>query len=269
MVSSLVDRTTGVPLYLQVADRLERWIDAEALGPGASLPSESDLQDRYGVSRVTVRSALNLLERRGRIERHQGRGTFVSLPAMERDLVELTSFTEHLASKGLSSSSRLVQYELVPAGRRTRGEPLSPDAPEPELFPRGTSLTRIVRIRFANGSPVGLHTTLVPSKIAETIGFTEERLRHDPTVSLYASLELNGHPLGRAEEHLRARALAGPEARLLDARKGAAAMSVLRLTRSRRDHLVEAVRAVYLGDKYDYVITMERSGEIVPKGGGG
>jgi GntR family transcriptional regulator len=268
VVSRLVDRSTGIPLYLQVADRVERWIDSERLGPGAALPSEAELQERHGVSRVTVRSALTLLERRGRIERHQGRGTFVSLPTMERDLVELTSFTEHLASKGLASSSRLVQYERLRGRRSPAGRsPVSPDAPQPKLFPDNARLARVVRLRLANEAPIGLHTTLVPMEIAERIGFTEERLRSDPTVSLYSCLELGGHPLGRAEEHLRARALTGREARLLGAPAGTAAMSVLRLTRDRRNGLVEAVRAVYLGEKYDYVITMERSTEIVPKGG--
>jgi GntR family transcriptional regulator len=269
VVGPMVDRSTGIPLYLQVADRLERWIEFERLGPGAALPPEAQLQKRYGVSRVTVRSALTLLERRGRIERHQGRGTFVSLPTMERDLIELTSFTEHLASKGLASSSRLVEYERLPhravGGRST--DPVSPDAPDPDLFPGNDGLVRVVRLRLANEAPIGLHNTLVPLQIAERIGFTEERLRSDPTTSLYACLELGGHLLGRAEEHLRARALAAREARLLGVSAGTAAMSVLRLTRDRRDALVEAVRAVYLGNKYDYVITMERSTEIVPKGG--
>jgi GntR family transcriptional regulator len=268
LVSPLVDRSTGIPLYLQVADRLERWIASERLGPGAALPPETQLQERYGVSRVTVRSALALLERRGRIERHQGRGTFVSLPTMERDLVEMTSFTEHLASKGLASSSRLVEFERLPrraVGRTT--DPVSPDAPDPDLFPGKEGLARVVRLRLANEAPIGLHTTLVPWQIADRIGFTEDRLRSDPTISLYACLELGGHLLGRAEEHLRARALAAREARLLGVPVGTAAMSVLRLTGDRRDALVEAVRAVYLGDKYDYVIRMERSTEIVPKGG--
>lgn len=268
MVSRLVDRRTGIPLYLQVADRLERWIDSERLGPGAAMPSEAQLQERYGVSRVTVRSALNLLERRGRIERHQGRGTFVSLPTMERDLVDLTSFTEHLASKGLGSSSRLVEYRRLSGGTKDRSRgPVSPDAPDPALFPPGTEVARVIRLRLANQAPIGLHTTLVPLEVAGSIGFIEERLREDPTVSLYACLELGGYRLARGEEHLRARALTGRESRLLGVSTGTAAMSVLRLTRDRRDRLVEAVRAVYLGDKYDYVIRMERSTEVVSKGG--
>jgi GntR family transcriptional regulator len=268
VVSAPVDRSTRIPLYLQLADLLERWIESEGLGPGAALPSEAELQEQHGVSRVTVRSALTLMERRGRIERHQGRGTFVSLPSMERDLVELTSFTEHLASKGLASSSRLVRYERLGAQRsHERGSPVSPDAPDPKLFPRNAGLARVIRVRLANEAPIGVHTTLVPVEIAERIGFTEDRLRSDPTVSLYACLELGGHPLGRAEEHLRARGLSGREARLLGSPRGTPVMSVLRLTRDRKDRLVEAVRAVYLGDKYDYVITMERSTEIVRKGG--
>jgi DNA-binding transcriptional MocR family regulator len=54
-------RSERIPLYLQVADRLERWIESEGLGPGVALPPEARLQERFGVSRVTVRSAMTLL----------------------------------------------------------------------------------------------------------------------------------------------------------------------------------------------------------------
>jgi len=255
------DPSAKLPLYAQVAERLRALIDNDGLTPGSALPSESELQRRFRVSRATVRQALQELELAGAIERRQGRGTFVAVPRLERALPELTSFTEHLASKGVSSSSRLVHYEQVERnGRAEQRRPFSPDPPDPGLFPATAGpLVRVARLRLANGVPVGLHTALVPAAIADRIGFTRDRLERDDQASLYSCLEVAGYRLRVAEEHLHARLLEPREAGLLDVPRKTAAMSVLRLTRTEDDELVEAVRAVYLGDKYDYVIALERT----------
>jgi GntR family transcriptional regulator len=258
-----LDRRTRLPLYVQIAARVRELIERERLRPGAALPSEGDLRERLGVSRATIRQALHELELDGWIERHQGRGTFVALPPLERSLPELTSFSEHLASKGLVSSSRLLAYDRLGADGSEKGAPgqlPSPDAPEPQLFPAGMSLARVVRLRLANAAAVGVHTTLLPFSLAERIGFTEKRLRADEQCSLYACLAQHGRRLRFAEEHLRARTTSASEARVLGVPRRTAVMSVLRLTRDERGELVEAVRAVYLGDKYDYVITLDRGG---------
>jgi GntR family transcriptional regulator len=258
-----LDRRTRLPLYVQIADRIRDLIERERLGPGTALPSEAELRERLRVSRATIRQALQQLELDGRVERYQGRGTFVAVPPLERVLPELTSFTEHLASKGLASSSRLLRYERVEprrgGGRTPKRRVISLDEPEPGLFPAPVPLVRIVRLRLANDAPIGVHTTLLPAEVAERSGFTEERLRDDERASLYASLEEAGYGLRFAEEHLRARVTSGAEARLLGVPARTAVMSVLRLTRDEQGRLLEGVRAVYLGDKYDYVITVERA----------
>jgi GntR family transcriptional regulator len=262
-LDAALDRRTKLPLYVQIAARVRELIERERLGPGAALPSEADLRQRLSVSRATIRQALHELELEGWIERHQGRGTFVALPALERSLPELTSFSEHLASKGLVSSSQLLRYERVSADgtERRAGRAPSPDGPEPRLFPREMELVRVVRLRLANAAAVGVHTTLLPLSLAETVAFSEERLRADQQCSLYACLEEHGVRLRSAEEHLRARTASAAEARVLGVPRQTAVMSVLRLTRDELGELVEAVRAVYLGDTYDYVITLDRKTE--------
>jgi GntR family transcriptional regulator len=264
VLDTTLDRETKLPLYVQVADRVRELIERERLAPGTALPSEAELRERLEVSRATIRQALQQLELDGRIERHQGRGTFVAVPPLERALPELTSFTEHLVSQGLASSSRLVHYDQLrvgepPRDREDRRLP-SPDSPDPGLFPEGVQLARVVRLRLANETPVGVHTTLLPLEVAERAGFTEERLRADERFSLYASLAAAGYELRFADEHLRARLVSAAEARLLGVGRQAALMSVLRLTRDAAGRLLEAVRAVYLGDMYDYVISLERAG---------
>src|SRR5438034_9703795 len=150
---------TRPPLYVQVADWIRGEIERERLEPGTMLPSEADLQRRFNVSRATVRQAVQELAFAGVVKRQQGRGTFVAGPPLERALPELTSFSEHLASKGLASSSRLITWEALDDRRKSDGHSLpSPDAPDPRLF--GSSsirLARAIRLRLANDRPVGLH----------------------------------------------------------------------------------------------------------------
>jgi len=259
----VIERRRGVALYREVEERIEALVRADGLGPGDALPGEAELQVRFGVSRATVRQALAELERRGVVERRQGRGTFVSLPPMERALPELTGFTEHTRSRGLRPSGRLLDY----------GHRVASADDETHPFPPGTPLVRVVRLRAANDVAVGLHTVHVPTAIAEAVGFTEERLRAEPGASFYALLGAGGVALAWAEERLSARAASAEEAALLGAAVGAPMMRVVRVSRDDRDRVVEVVRADYLGAKYDYVVQLERRADggasRVPAAGGG
>lgn len=257
----VIERRRGITLYAEVRDRIAALIAAAGLGPGDALPAESELQTRFGVSRATVRQALAELERDGVVERRQGRGTFVALPPMERALPELTSFSEHVRARGMRPSGRLLAYDRLVAGA-------DGDAAR---FPLGTELVRVVRLRCANDVPVGLHTLHAPADIAAAVGFDEARVRSEPGLSFYASLERSGIALAWAEEHLRARVASAGEASLLESEPGAPIMSVLRCSRDARDRLIETVRAEYLGDKYDYVVQLERragrgAAEAPPRG---
>jgi GntR family transcriptional regulator len=253
-----VDRRHGLPLYLQLSEQIAQLIEREQLPVGAALPSESELQRRFTVSRATVRQALQQLTLRGVVERHQGRGTFVAVPQLERALHELTGFSEHLASKGLAHSSELVSYRRLVEPGAVRAA-ISPDAPAPALLGEAEPLVEVVRVRRAGDVAVGIHTTLLTESVAQRIGFTEARLRHDRSLSLYTSLEHAGIALAGAEEHLSARAASPAEAKLLEVRRGTAVISVLRLSHDAARRRIEAVRAVYLGDKYDYVINLKRA----------
>ena len=245
---ALIERQEGIPLYVVLQERIADLVETEGLQPGDPLPSEAALQARFGVSRATVRQALASLERRSLVERQQGRGTFLRFPAMQRSLPELTSFSEHIRAQHLRPSSVLVTYEIVTA---------VPDD-DTRHFQEGTRLVRAVRLRYANDVLVGYHTVFVPQMVARNVGFSEDALRSDRAMSLYALLEEAGFHLEWAEEHLRARGANTTEARLLGVAPGTAIMSVLRLTRDASDQLIEVVRAIYLGDKYDYVIHLER-----------
>lgn len=254
---SPLPRRPGVSLYAALVEQLQALIAGADLHPGDALPSETELQTAFGVSRATVRQALAILEQRGEVDRHQGRGTFVALPAMERDLAELTSFSEHVSSRGMRPSSRLVECRTVVADTDS----------DARHFAAGTPLVRVVRVRLANDVAVGVHTAYLPMEVAARIGFTEEVLRTDSSVSMYALLDRGGIHLAHADEHLRARLADATEVRLLEVRRPIPVMSVLRKSYDQRSRLVEVVRAVYLGHKYDYVVQLDRGTGVVGTGG--
>ncbi|MFN3335935.1 MAG: GntR family transcriptional regulator, partial [Thermomicrobium sp.] len=146
MTSSWFDPTNGVPKYRQLQHVLETMI--ANLQPGDLIPPERELEQRFGVSRVTVRQALHQLVLAGRLERVQGRGTFVARPKVEQVLA-LTSFSEEMVQRGMRPGSRMLGVRQIPASETLAQRlQVAVDAPVIELC----------RLRLANDEPMALET---------------------------------------------------------------------------------------------------------------
>ncbi len=243
--SAKLSKEKGVALYVQLSRALRDMILQQGLQPGDSLPTEEQLRSAYGVSRSTIRDALSQLEQEHLVERRQGVGTFVSRPPLKRDLQALTGFSEDMISRGLRPESKVLDYQQPAAGNI------------PDVF-GGLSLVRVVRLRLADGEPFGIHCTLIPQTVAERCGFTRERLRTDQSLSFYASLEAAGYSIDEGREHLTACAADPQQARLLGLRAGAPLIKVVRLSWSPEGELLEHITALYLPDRYEYVINLRR-----------
>jgi GntR family transcriptional regulator, frlABCD operon transcriptional regulator len=102
-------RLDSVPLYLQVKHRLEAEIRDGRYRPGTALPTEPQLCELYGVSRITVRRAISELQDEGLLEKRHGKGTFVSVERLESSLVQLEGFSETYSSKGVEFRSTLLE----------------------------------------------------------------------------------------------------------------------------------------------------------------
>ncbi|HEY8582623.1 MAG TPA: GntR family transcriptional regulator, partial [Capillimicrobium sp.] len=110
-----MERETGRPLYAQLKRTLTDLIAAGTLSPGDRLPSESELCERYGVSRTTVRQALAELESDGALRREQGRGTFVAEPAPNSGFLQSTSgFFEEAVAAGRTVATRVLKRSVEP-----------------------------------------------------------------------------------------------------------------------------------------------------------
>lgn len=232
-----VDPTSAIPRYLQVEDILAARISAGEWAPGQQIPTETDLCDEYGVSRVTVRQALARLVHRGILERERGRGTFVRDPHLTVNARSVHSFSNELHALGLKAGSRLLTYDHVQAAEAV--------ASDLECEP-GTDLVRVFRVRTADNQPIALQTSLL---LAELVPDLEPHLAND--MSLYRTLrEYYGIAPVEAREVLRVTSLSGESARLLDARDGSAAFDIVRVAYDGR-RAYERTSSLIRGDRYE------------------
>ncbi len=119
------------PLYVQLANALQDHIELHKLAAGDQLPSETALARENRLSRATVIKAFDTLIDRGLVTRRQGKGTFVNARPMERQLPELTSFSEHVHGLGLTPRSELLSFDRLAPGTPTARRPRSTTRPRP------------------------------------------------------------------------------------------------------------------------------------------
>lgn len=228
-----------IPLYYQIKTRLLEQIECGQLKPGDRVPSERELTERFGVSRMTARQALVELETQGYLVRVQGKGTFVATPKFEQPLVMLTSFTEDMRRRGLEAGARVLSASEVPAGRRV-GQALSIAETAP--------VYRLERLRLAGGEPMALEISHLDA------AYFPGLLTHDVDRSLYEILRVEyGLRLVRGTQSLEAVPADPRQAETLHVREGTPLMLMERISRDQHDRPVEMVRSYYRGDRYRFV----------------
>ena len=163
------------------------------LRPGDRLPSEEQLLERFDVSRITVRRAIQNLIQRGMVEIRRGRGTFVLAPVISQELTRLSGFVEDMDSHGRKASARVLSQEVVAANAAVARQ-LS--------ISKGTRVMRIERVRSADSVPLSFDETYLPLEIGKQI--VSNDLRTKPIFSLLE--QKYGIPLTEAEYRLEAAA---------------------------------------------------------------
>lgn len=242
---SVIDKKSTIPYYEQLAELLRREITANQPTRGVyPLPSENELAERHGITRVTVRHALDVLEREGWIYREKGRGAFAAARRVEHDLAKLVSTTEEMRQRGLSLLTRVISLTTMAAPPQV-ARPLELE-PEAQVY-------ELLRLRVVEGVPLSIQTVYLPVHLCPRL---EE---NDLTSSLYRLLESRyGLRLWTGYETLRARGATQAEARLLEVRKDTPVMSAERLTFASTGVPVEVLESVWRGDRYDFKVTLTR-----------
>lgn len=166
------DEASGIPLYVQVQRWLLDAIRSGRLDTGDAIPSERILTESLGLSRATVRQAVDSLEREGWVVRRQGRGTFVAPPPtkVEQPLDRVSGFSESMRNLGVEATTKVHACDLVTPSKKVI-EALRLDA--------NAIVARIVRVRLANGEPLMVERSHVNHALAPGL------LEHDLSGSLY------------------------------------------------------------------------------------
>lgn len=243
-----MDRAQPLPLYYRIKQDLLVAIDEGRLQPGDRVPSERELTERYGVSRMTARHALAILEQEGFLRRVQGKGSFVAPPKLEQTLLGLTSFTEEMRRRGLVPSTQVRLVEEVRAGDRV-AEHLNA-LPDERVY-------MVERLRLASGDPMALERVYLPARLVQ--GLAEL----DLTGSLYEILLQNyGIRLENAVQSLEA-VLADPdEAAALHVPLGSALLAMTRVSFSAAGEPIEYVRSLYRADRYRFTVSLSRKEDV-------
>src|ERR1700761_5081448 len=149
----------SAPLYLQLQRVLRDAIERQVLAPDEALPPERDLAEAFGISRVTVRKALDGLVDARLLTRRQGAGTFVAT-RVEKNFASISSFTEDMESRGRRPHSEWVsRAEGVVSPEEAMALGLSP----------GSAVYRFTRIRYADNVSMALEHTTVPASTLPSV----------------------------------------------------------------------------------------------------
>lgn len=239
------DHTTSLPVYHQLYTILRQQIKDGVFYPSRPLPSEMALSKSYDVSRVTVRRALEMLERESLIVRRHGVGTFASSPAEDGGGGRLAGLVENLITLGLETTARLLSFDAA--------------APVPAVVAAALNLTpgnpavRIERLRFYKSRPLSLTNLYLPPHLANRI--TEADIDDRPIMRI---LEATGIRAMRAEQTISAVAADDDAANKLSVSIGAPLIRLRRTVFDESGAPFEHQQGLYNPDQYEYHMLLTR-----------
>ncbi|QFT88641.1 HTH-type transcriptional repressor YvoA [Bacillus sp. THAF10] len=240
----MINKTSPIPIYYQLESHLKEQIKAGLLLPGDTIPSEREFAEKYEISRMTVRQAINSLVNEGLLYRKKGSGTFVAEKKLEQPLQGLTSFTEDMKKRGLTPTSRLIHFEIVPA---------STFVAEELQIREYAPVYEIKRLRMADGEPMALETSYLSANLVK--GLTEQ----DVNASIYAYIEEKLQlKISHADQSIESVKASLEDEKLLQMERQQPVLAIQRNTYLLNGTPLELVKSLYRGDRYKFHIQMNR-----------
>lgn len=226
-------------IYLDIAAYLRGLV--AALDPGDLLPSDAELCERFNVSRMTARQAVQLLVNEHLVERRRGLGTFVAKRRVPRSLGSPLSFTESMAERGLKATSRLNESRQAQAT----------DEDSAALgLSVGDPVQVIERVRFADDLPMAIERAIIPMEIAVAIDLE--------TIdgSLHRAFIAAGHVPSKAEAEVTARLSTDYEQEHLEIEPASVVLSEQRTIFDQDGRPLEHTMTVYVADRYSFTAVL-------------
>jgi GntR family transcriptional regulator len=234
----------NTPLYLQFANRLREHLAEGGIDPGNALPSERDLSEITGMSRVTVRKGIEKLIDEGLLFRRQGSGTFVA-PRIEATGSTLSSFSHDARLRGEQAASIwIVKAYAMPTDEEAEALRVSTTA----------QVARLGRVRLSGGEPLAIEHAVVPAVLLPPLAELGD--------SLYEALGKLGNWPKTGTQRIRASLATPTEAGILSIRQNAEVLRIERLSYLADGTPVEFTRSAYRGDRYDFVTELNGSPNI-------
>ncbi|SDS80474.1 GntR family transcriptional regulator [Actinoplanes derwentensis] len=235
-----LDRASPVPLYFQVAEQFERAIVDGALRPGDRLENEIALAQQLGLSRPTIRQAIQLLVDKGMLVRKRGVGTQVVHGQVRRTL-ELTSLFDDLNSAGQGPRTRILRQDRIPADAALSHALRT--TPDDEIWD-------LERLRLIGDEPLAILRNYLRCDMVDLAPFDLEN------EGLYSSLRRANVSMSVAQQRIGSRRATPAEAALLAEEPGAPLLTMERTAYDNEGRVVEFGRHVYRPDFYAFEMTL-------------
>lgn len=230
----------SLPVYIKIHDRLKEEIQQGVWKVGDRLPSERELSVKFGVSRMTLRQAIQTLADEGIIERKIGSGTYVAREKVQEKMSGTTSFTEIMESQQRVPSSKTISFFVSP--------PSSSEMEKLQLQ-KNDLILKMERIRYADGVPICFEVASIPNALVA------EFSKSEITDSFYRTLEEKGkHKIGQANQTVTAVLAAEQIAEYLDIRRGDAILRLRQVSYLEDGQPFEYVRTQYVGSRFEFYL---------------
>lgn len=228
------------PIYIQIHNRLRKTVEDGQWQIGDKIPSERELAVQFGVSRMTLRQAVQTLVEEGLLERRVGAGTYVANRKVQERMSGVTSFTELMEQAGKVPSSRTVSYHIT-----------TPSLSESEKLQltNDEQVLRMERIRFGNDEPICFEVATVPERLIRK--FSKE----DVTNSLYRVLEDEaGLKVGHAQQTVSAMTASERVSEYLNIKRNDPLLRLRQLSFLDDGTPFEYVRTQYVGNRFEFYL---------------
>lgn len=238
-----ISNNNRLPLYHQLYDIIVNKIHSGTYNEDDKLPSERELCEKYDISRATVRRAMVELEKNDYIYKKQGKGVFISSKAFEQDLLSFYSFSEEMKKIGKTPSSIVIDFEVEKSDAKI-SEILELDI--------DTEVYKFTRLRLADGEPMMLETTYLPTDRFEAL--SRELLSNNAMYDVFT--DKYNVEFGKAEETFQATAINSKEEKYLKVKKNSPAILLKRLTYE-NERVIEYTISVARGDKFKFHVVLD------------
>lgn len=238
----IINKDSRIPLYYQLMDIIVEQIETGKLKEHDRIPSERELCDQYDISRITVRQAIQMLEKEGYIYKQHGKGTFVSPEKMKQDLLKFYSFTEEMKKIGKVPTTKVIDFEKINCNEKISKK---------MDIGKGSMVYKFTRLRLADDEPIMLETSYIPYDRFPSIekNDLEKEAMYDIFTKRFDVV------FTKAEESFQAVFTKEDEAKFLNIKADSPSMMIERLTYE-RDRIIEYTVGITRGDKFKYRVVL-------------